>query len=77
MVPNPSFEYYVSCPNGTNQTDLAVPWSSYNQTPDYFNGCAQNGLNVPNSIFGFQYAHTGQGMIGISTHRNPLSANVL
>jgi hypothetical protein len=73
LVPNPSFEDYSICPQFTDQMDLANGWTSYRNTPDYFNACATNGMNVPNSGFGYQYAHSGNAMAGLITFRRPNS----
>jgi hypothetical protein len=71
LVPNPSFEDTVYCPNATNQIDACQHWLNFGNSPDYFNACDPTGLNVPNSSFGFQYAHSGNGMAGVITYRRP------
>lgn len=68
LVPNPSFEDTVYCPNGTNQVAAATSWINFGNSPDYFNSCAPLSLNVPNSYTGFQYAHTGNAMTGVVTY---------
>jgi hypothetical protein len=75
LVPNPSFEDTVYCPFGLNQFDACKDWMNFGNSPDYFNACASNGLNVPNAGFGFQFAHSGNGMAGIVIYRNPNSPN--
>lgn len=59
LVPNPSFEDTVSCPNYANQIDKAVGWHASRNTPDYFNGCdwLTSNQSVPNNFRGYQYAH--------------------
>lgn len=40
LVPNPSFESYSTCPDGSSQLYKATPW--FNPalgSPDYFNVC--------------------------------------
>jgi hypothetical protein len=70
LVPNPSFEDTVYCPFGLDQLNAAIGWSSYRNSPDYFNGCNNfNGIGTPNTSFGFQYAHSGQAYIGLITYR--------
>lgn len=66
LVPNPSFEEYLECPNGEYDIDLAFPWTSYDHTPDYFNACDEtNGAGVPYSaIYGYQYPYHGVGQAG-------------
>ena len=69
LVLNPSFENYTSCPTGsTNDISKAIGWSSYNQTPDYFNLCsssASNGVGIPSNWAGHQFSHTGNAYSGI------------
>jgi hypothetical protein len=71
LVPNPSFEDTLYCPWGTNQIDASIGWMNFGNSPDYYNTCSPAGLNVPNSQFGFQYAHSGNGIAGIVTWLNP------
>jgi len=39
LVPNPSFEEYTTCPDGEDEIYYATGWSTYLNTPDYFNSC--------------------------------------
>lgn len=71
LVKNPSFDNYVYCPFGVIQVDACVDWMNFGMSPDYFHACATNGMNVPNTAFGFQYAHTGPGMCGVVTYPGP------
>jgi hypothetical protein len=70
LVPNPSFEDTVACPNSTNQVDRAVGWYPSRNTPDYFNECDWvNGLlGVPNNTVGYQYAHAGNAYCGMVSY---------
>ncbi len=69
LVPNPSFEDTVYCPFGLTQIEAASGWSSFRNSPDYYNSCNTfNGLNVPNTVFGFQLAHSGFAFIGVDTY---------
>ena len=73
LVPNPSFEVYINCPtHNCNITDCAN-WLNFGNTPDYYNSCAlpSTGMSVPNTMGGFQYAHTGEAIAGIVTWLNP------
>jgi hypothetical protein len=66
LVPNPCFEQYSSCPDFLIQLSNCMGWSSYKETPDYFNNCSNvPGIKPPNSYFGFQYPHNGNGYAGI------------
>lgn len=68
LVPNPSFEDTVYCPFQLNQVDACLGWMNWSQSPDYFNACDNGGVNVPNSVIGFQYAHSGLGFMGLVTY---------
>jgi hypothetical protein len=65
LVPNPSFEDTLGCPHNYLQIQLAQGWSSFKETPDYFNSCDSNLAGVPNNDPGFQYARTGNGYAGL------------
>jgi hypothetical protein len=66
LIPNPSFEDTISCPTGDNQINKAVGWVLTRTSPDYFNSCATIASNasVPENIFGYQYAATGNAYAG-------------
>jgi hypothetical protein len=69
LVPNPSFEDTVECPQFLGQIDAAEGWSTYRNSPDYYNGCNNsNAITVPNANFGFQLAQSGYAMIGLDTY---------
>ena len=74
LVPNGSFETYVSCPTSFSQIYQAAPWDTPNTgTSDYLNACAPvvfPSVNVPQNEQGYQAALTGVGYAGII----PLSA---
>jgi OOP family OmpA-OmpF porin len=69
LVPNGSFESYVSCPTSFTQIYLAAPWNAPTTgTSDYLNACAPAvfpSVNVPQNEQGYQSAHTGVGYAGI------------
>jgi len=74
LVPNPSFENYTSCPFGNYQIDKVVSWSSAGGSPDYYNACAvPGGASVPENFYGFQYAASGNGYVGIYTFNKGVS----
>jgi len=80
LVPNPSFEDTVACPYGLNQAYKAVGWSSYRDTPDYFNACANNlpslyKPGVPLNTVGFQYAASGNAYCGLLTDGYGINCN--
>src|SRR6185503_1370215 len=71
LVPNPSFEDTLQCPNFPQPTiNYALYWSSYGGTPDYLNPCAniiQPLWGVPNNLAGYQYAYSGNSYAGLIT----------
>ncbi len=73
LVPNPSFENMVTCPNA-GFTDISSTANWYNPTgysPDYYNACATDtnyGCSVPKNGFGYQTARTGVAYAGIILH---------
>jgi hypothetical protein len=71
LVPNPSFEDVIFCPNGTGQLYLANGWSSFGNSPDLFCTCSPIGLNVPNNYVSYQFANTGECMGGFLNYRDP------
>ncbi|MCE3260782.1 MAG: hypothetical protein K0S12_2423, partial [Bacteroidetes bacterium] len=46
-------------------------WQNFGSTPDYYHTCGFDGMNIPDSYRGYQYAHSGQGMAGIITWMDP------
>lgn len=75
LVPNPSFEDTVYCPTGLRQIDACQHWLNFGNSPDYFNACSNPIFGVPNSAFGFQYAHTGNAYAGVIFFRRPNTPN--
>jgi hypothetical protein len=69
LVPNPSFEDVLFCPNGLGQVYLANSWASYGYSPDIFCSCSTIGINVPFNVWSFQYANSGNCMVGLITYR--------
>jgi hypothetical protein len=69
LVPNGSFESYVSCPTSFTQISQAAPWDAPTTgTSDYLNACAPAvfpSVNVPSNEQGFQSALSGVGYAGI------------
>lgn len=68
LVPNWSFEDTVSCPTGQTQINMATGWSSYKQTPDYFNNCNNGQVGNPINFAGYQYPKTGNAYSGFATY---------
>jgi len=68
LVNNPSFEDTLYCPVGGNQLDAAIGWSSFRNSPDYYNACNKNYLNIPNANYGYQFANTGNAYSAVATY---------
>jgi OOP family OmpA-OmpF porin len=66
LVPNPSFEETIGCPNNTGQIAAAEPWVSVYGSPDYYHECGTNGFGIPISWEGGGYANSGQAYAGIA-----------
>lgn len=65
LVPNPSFEDTIQCPGiGEGYINYASGWKSYGSSPDYFNNCNHANWGVPNNVFGYQTASTGNAYAG-------------
>jgi hypothetical protein len=58
LVPNPSFEDTVSCPDNEAQVNRSLGWLQFCYgTPDYYNSCSpSNSYSVPNNLWGNQLA---------------------
>ena len=69
LVPNPSFEDLLTCPNvfGGICTGLAINWSCGNSaTTDLFNECSSNvQWGVPSNAFGTETPVSGVGYAGM------------
>lgn len=75
LVPNPSFEEQVRCPQypdiktWDNQVFAEFPpifwFNPTYSTPDYLSQCALGSIGIPENQLGFQFAHSGTSYIGI------------
>ena len=69
LVPNPSFEAFDECPYDMTlypQKKLIPHWYMPNRgTSDYFNGCTNLQVSVPNNFIGNLWAFEGQAYAGI------------
>lgn len=73
LVPNPSFENYLQCPDTFLTTDInnyVSDWQTFRDNPDYYNACASThpSVNVPQNLNGYQQAATGVGYCGFYTY---------
>jgi hypothetical protein len=64
LVPNPSFEDTVHCPQGLTQIFNTQYWQAGYGSVDYFNECAISQVGVPLNILGYQFANTGVAYAG-------------
>ena len=82
LVPNGSFEDYISCPQYLDGMEFVEHWYKsiiypgldyyHNPSPDYFHECALHpNLGVPQNVAGYMYAFDGVAYSGIIA----LSAN--
>ena len=73
LVSNPSFEMIYSCPNGANEIDSAMGWSTPKNggggNPELYNSCCTFPIicGIPLNCQGlsFQYPHSGNSYAGI------------
>ena len=73
LVPNPSFEYFTSCPKYQEFYKL-TPWCGLSGGEDSYNVCfntvgGPGGTGVPYASSGFQYPRTGNGFGSIEIIR--------
>lgn len=67
LVPNPSFEVYITCPNNIGQIEYSTLWFQPTAgTPDYYNNCTTYPLGVPINYAGYQNAHSGNAYAGFA-----------
>ncbi|MEP6795544.1 MAG: hypothetical protein ABJB16_14545 [Saprospiraceae bacterium] len=67
LVPNPSFEIFTMCPNGSGPIGpmICPPWISVVGTADYDHTCSANLFSsAPVNVQGYQQPRTGQAYTG-------------
>lgn len=68
LVPNPSFEDTIVCPNGVAKLNSAKGWvNPTGGSPDYFNSCTMIGVGTPNNYFGYEVPRTGNAYAGFGS----------
>ncbi|HWY13355.1 MAG TPA: T9SS type A sorting domain-containing protein [Bacteroidia bacterium] len=69
LVPNPSFEDTVTCPQTYGETFKCKFWNTYRATPDYFNSCSTytNDVSTPYNFSGYQIPRSGNAYMGVGT----------
>jgi hypothetical protein len=66
LVPNPSFEDTISCPNSGGQVWKAKYWETVAFTPDYFHACNPFWqFSVPYNTVGYQWPNSGEAYMGL------------
>jgi len=77
LVPNPSFEDTVICPNHGGNIDQATGWINCGASPDYYNACANSSfpaIGVPYGLYsGYQLAFDGNAYGALLTLSIPNS----
>jgi OOP family OmpA-OmpF porin len=76
LVPNPSFEDTMSCPDMLSEINWCMYWHNAGDsfppdlsTPDYYNTCSTaNGIAPPNCNWGYQNPHSGNAFAFINTY---------
>ena len=77
LIPNPGFEDTLSCIySGLGQLGKCANWFNCRSSPDYWTPCSQS-YAVPNVGASYQYAHTGNKMIGFATYATQLAVQGL
>ena len=71
LVPNPSFEDTLACPDGLAEINYANGWINFGVTPDYYNACATSFVSVPNNCGGYQQPASGNAYAGLYTKELP------
>jgi len=71
LVPNPSFEDTLGCPQGYPDLDTKCNnWKSFRATPDYMNNCSS--MCGYYNQYGFQQPHSGTAYAGFASYQTTL-----
>jgi len=73
IVPNPSFEFTIGCPNFSANWNMCSSWNNVNLTlgaglwgsPDYFHACGTNQAAPPNTFAGWCSPQSGVAMMSL------------
>jgi len=69
LIPNPSVENPVECPETLGAVDASLnSWFSIKGSPDYFHSCSENELLGWNSLLGYQEPLGGDAYLGLITY---------
>ncbi len=64
LVPNPSFEDIISCPQYIGEFNVVDWYSPNTASPDLFHSCSISNAGVPQNAFGWQYPNSGYAYVG-------------
>lgn len=65
LVPNPSFEDTIQCPDAMADITYSIGWNSFNETPDYFHLCSSSpSYSIPNNGWGSQLPASCDAYVG-------------
>jgi hypothetical protein len=70
LVPNPSFEDTLACPQGPGDVVYSTGWMNSGFTPDYYHSCANinyPSVGTPQNWVGYQAPFHGNSYMGIIT----------
>ncbi len=71
LVPNPSFEDTLGCPQGYPDLDTKCQfWKSFRITPDYINNCSS--VCGYYNQYGYQQPHFGQAYAGFAAYQTSI-----
>ncbi len=75
LIPNPSFEDTIQCPDFHGQIDRTLYWySPSNGTPDLLHTCSSNyDVTIPSNANGYQYPNQGDAYIGLRVYAGPIN----
>ena len=73
LIYNGSFEQHSACPQKIEpygyMSEVDAWWQPTGGSSDYYNPCGGKQCQVPKNKLGYQYPHTGDGMVGIYTSK--------
>lgn len=77
LVPNPSFEDHSGCAGGVDWQSVS-DWIDPGAQPTYLHACNNTlgpSFGVPGNLLGYQFAHSGDAHIAMSTYLRNLGPN--
>ncbi|QQR87612.1 MAG: T9SS type A sorting domain-containing protein [Flavobacteriales bacterium] len=77
LIPNPGFEDHSGCAGGVDWQSLD-DWINPGSQPEYLHACnnpLDPSVGVPGNLLGYQFSHSGDGHIAVSTYLRNLGPN--